>query len=122
MISPYIYTGLPESDRMKIINLFPAGADLKKILSSVCSCTGISMEQVLSKNRHPEIVDVRQVYCYLARICTGYSFREIGELAGQTHSSAIHAVNRIRDLLHVKDRKILEIMGKIRGVNMSVNT
>jgi chromosomal replication initiation ATPase DnaA len=104
----------------KTITCLPSSADLKEILACVCECTNTSMEQVLSKNRYPDIVDVRQVYCYLARMRTGYSFREIGELIGQAHCSVVHSVNRIKDLLQVKDRKIMEIMEKI-SVKRSVN-
>jgi chromosomal replication initiation ATPase DnaA len=122
MIPHYIYAGLPVSEREKIIAPFPVCNELKKILSQVCMCTNTSMEQVLGKNRHRDIVDIRQVYCYLSRMRTGCSFREIGALVGQGHCSALYAVNRITDLLQMRDRKIVEIMKKIKIVNNSVST
>lgn len=54
-----------------------------------------------SKNRKRELVELRNIFCALARMM-GYTFTDIGKhLGGRDHTTAIHNVNTFKDLIKV---------------------
>ena len=70
-------------------------------INSVVNHTfGIPETVLLSKRRTQDVAMARQVAMYLARTLTSMSLKTIGaEYGGRDHSTVIHAVNVVRDLL-----------------------
>ena len=66
----------------------------------VAKTFGIPETLMLSKRRTQDVAIARQVAMYLARTLTSMSLKTIGaEYGGRDHSTVIHAVNVVRDLL-----------------------
>lgn len=74
---------------------------LEKILEDVCDYYDVSMECIKSKDRFQNLVDARQVYCYLCRSYTVASLSEIGNLINRDHSTVVWGVNKIKDFIDV---------------------
>lgn len=67
-------------------------------------------ETIFKKSRKREIVDVRSIFFYLARVYTSSSFQEIADFPrlygrARNHSTVIHSVNKITDLVQ-HDREL----------------
>ena len=63
----------------------------------------IPVETVKSKSRIREVVKSRQIYCWLMRKNTRLSFADIGKPLNCDHSTVIHAINTINNLIQTND-------------------
>lgn len=72
------------------------------ILEKVCNHYGVSQQNVFSKSRKRNFVQVRQVSMYLAQKYTKMPAGRIGQLiGGRDHSTVIHSCNTIEQRLKV---------------------
>lgn len=56
----------------------------------------ISRAELLSQSRTAKVVRPRQVAMYLAKVCTGKSWAELGQrFANRDHTTVMHAFNRV---------------------------
>ena len=63
---------------------------------------GIPFEEIMGRSRKAEVVMARQVWWWFLRdLSFGYS--EIGRMFGRDHSTVIHGVNRVSDLIRLND-------------------
>ncbi len=73
------------------------------ILEKVCQHYGISQQQVFSKSRKRDYVQVRQVSMYLAQKYTKMPASRIGQLiGGRDHSTVLHSCSTIEQRLKVE--------------------
>lgn len=73
---------------------------LETVLRVVARHYGISIIDIRSKKRHKDIAYVRQVALFLMKKLTFFSLQAIGEsIGGRDHSTVIHAVAKIEQLL-----------------------
>jgi chromosomal replication initiation ATPase DnaA len=63
---------------------------------------GISVYAIRSRSRRVEIVAARQVWWWYLR-GNGYGLSEIGRMHSVDHSTVWHGVNRVSDLIRLKD-------------------
>lgn len=57
----------------------------------ICSRVGnVSIDQICSPTRVKEVVQIRQIYCYLMVKNTRLSLAEIGKIVGRNHTTVIH--------------------------------
>ena len=59
---------------------------------------GLTVEDMMGKSRKAEVVMARQVWWWYIRD-RGCGYSEIGRLSGRDHSTVIHGVKRISDLI-----------------------
>ena len=72
------------------------------ILEKVCNHYGVSQQNVFSKSRKRNFVQVRQVSMYLAQKYTKMPAGRIGQLiGGRDHSTVIHSCNTVEQRLKV---------------------
>ena len=72
------------------------------ILEKVCHHYGVSQQNVFSKSRKRDFVQVRQISMYLAQKYTKMPASRIGQLIGnRDHSTVIHSCNTIEQRLKV---------------------
>ena len=72
------------------------------IIETVCKHYGVSHQQVVSKSRKRDYVQVRQVSMYLAQKYTKMPASRIGQLiGGRDHSTVLHSCNTIEQRLKV---------------------
>ncbi|MBN1899607.1 MAG: chromosomal replication initiator protein DnaA [Spirochaetes bacterium] len=98
------------------------GTTLDTIQQTVGDYYGIDKKQLCSKRRIREILIPRQVAMYIAREITNASTTEIGRSFGsKDHSTAIHAIEKIRNLRKMDNNlnaSIEKIIKDLRMENM----
>jgi chromosomal replication initiation ATPase DnaA len=93
----------------------PAFADIVKV---VCRYYDISREHLFSQRRAVHLAMPRMLLMWLAHEDTGLSYTQIGRLTGgRDHTTAMHAVRRIGNLLSGADKPL----AKWRVMRGSVN-
>jgi len=77
---------------------------LHEILNFVCDFHEESLEEILSKKRIQNLVEVRQLYSYLAKThALEFTFGEIGNVLNKDHSSIVHSVNAIKNRMVISN-------------------
>ena len=72
------------------------------IIEKVCNHFGVSQQQVVSKSRKRDYVQVRQISMYLAQKYTKMPASRIGQLiGGRDHSTVLHSCNTVEQRLKV---------------------
>ena len=85
------------------------------VLQAVCQRFGISIQDILGKQRSREVLMARQIAMYLLREKTGLSLQQIGQMFGKNHSTVLHAYNRVKTTLH-KDSEITSIICDLNNI------
>lgn len=89
-------------------------ADIQKM---VCTYYNIPYDDLMSKKRHREIVQARQIAMYFAKKFTKSSLKTIGShFSGKDHTTVIHSCSTVSDLMDTDDQykeKLLELQQKI---------
>ena len=76
--------------------------ELIKILSEAC---GYSYDQIIGLSRTTDLSTARQVIWKVLKD-RNYSYPEIGKAFGRGHSSILHGVARINDLVSIGDKRV----------------
>ena len=85
------------------------------ILEKVCKHFGISQQNVFSKSRKREFVQVRQISMYLAQKYTKMPAARIGQLiGGRDHSTVLHSCSAVEQRLKV-DKAFADDMNSIEN-------
>lgn len=83
------------------------------ILEKVCQHFGVSQQEVMSKSRRRDYVQVRQVSMYLAQKYTKMPASRIGQLiGGRDHSTVIHSCSAIEQRMKL-DKAFVEELNSI---------
>ena len=78
---------------------FRVPASAHKILSIVADVTGVSISDIVSKNRSQDIKNARHIAAYVMFTDLGWTKSKAGEAVGRDHSTVIHSINFISDAL-----------------------
>lgn len=92
----------------------------ERIIEVVAEFFNLTKEDILNEKRTKEVARVRQIIMYFLRYHLNLPLKEIGKiLGGRDHSTIIHGIEKIENLLE-KDQsireKIVEIERKIRWI------
>lgn len=91
-----------------------------KIIKTVASTMGVTVENITSDKRDKNIKDARQLAMYIIREMTGTSLEEIGKcFNGKTHSTVKHSIDSISERIDKeKDFRVLveSIMKNIQEI------
>ena len=74
----------------------------RQIVDNVCDFYGLTTAQVKGKCRLRGYVKARFVSIYIIRKRTGLTLKEIGRLFHRDHTSIIHAVQTIEEVLSLR--------------------
>ena len=87
----------------------------EQVMNIVTQHFGISKETLVSKTRKREILYPRQIVAYLLHTTTTLTYFEISLfLGGKEHTTALHSVGTIKDLMD-SDEKIKEEVDFLRN-------
>lgn len=100
-------------DKIKHLQEFVDGTEVEKRIRIVCEATGISRKDVFGKSRLSEIVEARHLLCYFLN--KDLTTTDTGRIMGLDHSSVVHAVKKIKDLLSINDKRIVGLVNKIEN-------
>jgi chromosomal replication initiator protein len=100
--------GLAEIVVKRVTHIEKKVITIEEILKRVCDYYSVKQDDIYTKSRKRNIVQVRQVSMYLAQKHTSLSCSRIGMLVGKRdHATVIHSVNQIEDRL-TNDKKLKE--------------
>ena len=92
---------------MALADLLPQRRTLepRQVVAVVASAFGVSMDQMVGRDRSRDIALPRQVAMYLLREVSNVSLPQIGEtLGGRDHTTVMYACDKIADMLESDDR------------------
>lgn len=93
IISPYIVPGLPQLPLMRT-----SSEKQQRVIEIVTKFMRVSFDRLTTRNRRREIVDTRRLIMYFLRE-EGFKLTTIGKLFKQDHSTVIHAIDTMNDLI-----------------------
>lgn len=104
-MSPYIVPGLKFKEPKK---LTPA-----IIVEIVCDVFDIDQVQLRKRCRKRELVVARYMCCFFIRKYTTKTLAYVAEMFNQDHTTVIHGITTINNLMDIKDPAILRLMFEI---------
>jgi len=88
--------------------------ELVNILEAVCFVMQQDIERVKQKGRYRELVICRHLFYYLSKYYYGAKLRDIGAITGVDHTSVIHGIQLINDMVSIKDENICNAIPSIQ--------
>lgn len=70
--------------------------NIKKTFTIVCEYYGLTEEMLISRSRKQNIVDARQMYCYVANEFSRCSSQTIGDVIQRDRTTVLYAITQIR--------------------------
>lgn len=87
------------------------------IINGVCLFYNMKPTQIKSPKRSASLVKARQIIMYLLKTELGLPYVEIGNLlGGRDHTTIMHGVNKIENILSLKNKASAEIVGITRFI------
>jgi REP element-mobilizing transposase RayT/ribosomal protein L7Ae-like RNA K-turn-binding protein len=93
---------------------------LKKVLETICRRKGISPVMVKSNSKIEEVVGIRRLFAYVARIHFGYRLKEIASILGIDITTAMKSVRIIADRIRKEKSFEEEVNGILRELETLV--
>jgi hypothetical protein len=75
----------------------------ENLLSVISFVSGLPEDAIRSQNRGRGLVLCRHAYYFIARQNMGLKLAEIGEVFGADHTTVIHGITKVRDMLSIGD-------------------
>ncbi len=88
------------------------------ILEETARYYGLSIDDLISKNRSRPLTTARHVAMYLLRECTAMSLIKIGQAFDRDHTTALHGINKIDKNMRDREpvyRQVQDLSRIIRG-------
>lgn len=86
---------------------------IDRIINDVSQRSGIEKEKILSRSRKKEITAARFACMYLLRKEAFMTFAAIGRIFGRDHTTAIHALSSVENLLDTNDYLMVKNTGVV---------
>jgi len=83
------------------------------ICEAVQKVTGYNINDLTKRNRSRKVLYPRQVIAYFLRSYYGYTFKGIGMLFNQHHTSVMHSIESIESMISINDPIITDLITKI---------
>lgn len=92
-----------EEERQRKSKLSP-----EVILADVCLSLGEPIHEVVSKSRKREHLECRMICCYVSKIKTTATLKEIGAAnGGRDHTTVINSISVFKDLMDSKNQGLM---------------
>lgn len=75
----------------------------ENLLSVISFVSGLSEDEIRSQNRARGLVLCRHAYYFIAKEKMGLKLAEIGEVFGCDHTTVIHGIRKIKDMISIED-------------------
>jgi chromosomal replication initiator protein len=111
----------PELVETALVDLMPQRREIdpEEVVRMVAEGFGITVEQILARNRSRNVALPRQIAMYLLREEAQISLPQIGEvLGGRDHTTVMYACDKVADLLEEDDRlrrQVVDIRDQLYG-------
>ena len=87
----------------------------ENLLSVISFVSGLPEDAIRSQNRGRGLVLCRHAYYFIARQNMGLKLAEIGEVFGADHTTVIHGVQKVKDMLSIGDEITLNFINNINS-------
>jgi chromosomal replication initiator protein len=101
-------------------DLLPQGREevpAQTILTETAKYFSLRREDLVSKSRSRPLTTARHIAMYLLRELTGLSLIKIGELFDRDHSTALHGIKRIENLMPNRDTVYRQVQELTKRIN-----
>jgi chromosomal replication initiator protein len=87
-----------------------------EILEAICMKYGIEIRQMKGKRRDYNIVEARHLLCYVLNSDNYLRMylREIGELLNRHHSTIIHSIQTIENMIKINDKSFMVKLNSVK--------
>jgi len=96
-VHPYIFVGLETNIKRKLRTSKRLFVNTDEILNIISEEQSISVDSIISRVRHREVVGGRQLFCYIMREKFGFSYTKIGRLIERNHATIMHSNKSHKD-------------------------
>jgi len=83
------------------------------LLSIVSQVTGVSQSDIISKSRNRDVCLAKQLFAYFLRVKFHLKLKQISCIMLNDHTSVIHCLKVIENMLWIKDEKTLLYLNEI---------
>lgn len=101
-------------DMMDRIELRGCAAAEPGVASEAAARIGLSRKDLMLKNRKPYLNDRRQVVMWYLRVHKHWTYEAIGEIMNRDHSTAVHGVMRVSELISCGDSVMINLTSRIQ--------
>jgi hypothetical protein len=84
-----------------------------QICEAVKNVTGYNINELTKKNRSRKFLYPRQIIAYFLRTYYNYTFKAIGQLFNQHHTSVMHSIESIEIMISINDPIITDLISKV---------
>lgn len=109
-----IIPGLKTRNGIKLVHAKDKTFDLVK--EAILDHFGMTFEKVSRRCRKREILYPRQIFIYLLKQNTTMSLKQIGDIFEFDHTTVIHSIQKVKDLMDTED----EIRHEVRVIQASI--
>ena len=76
---------------------------LEQIFNELCHIFKQPGANIRAKDRHRDMVKIRQIYCYVSYGVGQFTLHQIGQFINRDHTTVIHSKDTVVNYIHVKD-------------------
>ena len=87
----------------------------ENLLSVISFVSGLSDNEIRSQNRARGLVLCRHAYYYIARQNMGLKLAEIGSFFGNDHTTVIHGINKVKDMISIGDEITCQFIEQVNS-------
>jgi len=109
LIQDYVYDTIKTRNYFSQIEIQGTHAEaMSRLIDDVCKVYDIKRSHLLVQNRNRELVLVRHMISFIARMLDITTWKDIGQiLGGRDHTTAMHGYSTFKDLLSTNNRPAL---------------
>ena len=85
----------------------------EKLLNIVSQVTGIPESDIISKSRMRNVTNAKQLFGYFLRTRFDLKLKQIGSIMLNDHTSVIHCIKVINNMIDIKDERTLGYISEI---------
>jgi len=85
----------------------------EQLLSIVSQVTGVSQSDIISKSRNRDVCLAKQLFAYFLRVKFHLKLKQISGIMLNDHTSVIHCLKVIENMLWIKDENTLLYLNEI---------
>jgi len=79
-----------------------------ELMMAICGALAVPAEALIGHSRSHGLPDVRHMTAYLLRdFVPQLNYRQIGDLMGRHHASAIHSINTAKRYIEIQDEQFM---------------
>jgi hypothetical protein len=87
----------------------------ENLLSVVSFVSGMPEDAIKGQNRARGLVLCRHAYYYIARKNMGLKLAEIGLFFGSDHTTVIHGINKVKDMISINDELTCNFIDQVNS-------